>query len=78
MYSGHQKLVWPADLKHFEQKYQPERFLIGFLTLLSVRMFVACYKRFESVNNDIKIQEQTFELAKPLYPKQKMPQRAFC
>ena len=36
-------------------------------------MFLAYYKWFESVNNDIKIQIQTFELTKPLYSKQKMP-----
>lgn len=36
-----------------------------------VRMFLVSYDWFESVGNDIKIQEQTFELAKPLYPKQK-------
>lgn len=43
-----------------------------------VRMFLVSYDWFESVGNDIKIQEQTFELAKPLYPKQKMPRRTFC
>ena len=34
-------------------------------------MFLAYYKWFESVNNDIKIQIQTFELAKSLCSKQK-------